>query len=260
MSTNQSPGEAFKELLQSDHIRKLLPYLLSGGVGALAGGVMTGGRRKSDGESRGGHLSRVLGNALIAAGLAGGSHYLLNKGLGDTVGAVEDGKGITGSKPEESPLASTVRNVAFSPLTALGSGAMGLAATHNREFIGSGAKDTAKIRENLAQKMKGVTDADLKYDSAKEIGARKIPTEKRRAAGLPSDEIVRSKPGQKTLLEKIFKGKARDVKGAISTATRRGPLATFGQTTPRRIGRGALGLAFAGLPALAGAFLTDKPE
>jgi hypothetical protein len=47
----------------------------------------------------------------------------------------------------------------------------------------------------------------------------------------------------------------------LSNISRRGPLSTFGQTTPRRIGRGALGLTAAAVPSMLGALLTtDKSQ
>ena len=74
---NALKGQA-SDFLQSDQFKTLAPYLISGGAGAVLGGLMTGRRRKRQGEGRLGHLGRVLRNALLAGGLAGGGHYLPN--------------------------------------------------------------------------------------------------------------------------------------------------------------------------------------
>ena len=101
--------------LNSDAFKSLVPYLMSGGVGAIAGGAMSGRRRADSGESRVGYLGRILRNALIAGGLAGGAHYLGAKGLEKTVGNMSDSSTVLSGTPnDEGPLSTTVKNVAFS--------------------------------------------------------------------------------------------------------------------------------------------------
>ena len=87
----------------------------------------------------------------------------------------------------------------------------------------------------------------------------------RQEAGLASDGIKNLLPKgmQKTLLgnpKATSYKNTEKVKGLLSMLTRKGPLSTFGQTTGRRVGRGAPGLAAAGIPALAGAFLSNDPS
>jgi hypothetical protein len=267
--------------LQSDKFKSLVPYLMSGGVGAIAGGALTGRRRKAHGEDRTSYLMRVLRNALIAGGLAGGAHYLGAKGLEKTVGNLTAGSdAITGgSKRDEGPLATTVKNVAFSPLTAASTGVGALAATRGNSTIGAG--DTADHRKLFGDAV-GKTDAAwLNKAEPSEVSAQ-IRTANprtnfpagdagdadhlqkldkadrlRRLAGLPSDAVKDNNLGG--LLRKLglSESTASKVQGGASSLRRRG-LGVLGQSTPRAVGRGALGLAAAGIPALIGALVTSK--
>lgn len=256
------------DYLQSDDFKSLLPYLMSGGTGALVGGMLTGRRRAESGEGRGAHMRRILLNALMAGGLAGGGHYLLNKGLNSTVGAVDEKHTLSGGDEDPSPLSSAVKNIAFSPLTAAGAGATALAATDGHSFLGAGRQIAEeKLR---AISLKTGTPVDLLKDMAphevdtliekarlgqlpgskgKMLPAADISLKSRQLAGLPSAE------GRGSLK---FLGGLGKYKGGVSNALRRNPiLSTFGQTYPRRAMRGALGLAAAGIPALIGSFLTS---
>jgi hypothetical protein len=290
MATTETPpetptsfsGENAKAILQA-----VMPYLVSGAGGAALGGMLTGRRRKRSGESRMGHLGRVMTNALLAGGLTGAAHYGLSKGFGNTVGAVDESGALTGSDlSQENPLTSTVKGLAFSPLTAAAAGGTGLWMTQGSELLGvntqreearkalksllpSGKKSTPWMATGAGGvPLKVTADSLLKLD-AKQIGDLErrglIPADLRRAAGLASDAgnlqmdsatgkmVAAKNPG---LFGKVDGSSTR---GALSNILRKG-FSTLGQTHPQRIRRGALGLAAAGIPALLGALLTDKAE
>jgi hypothetical protein len=250
--------------LNSDAFKSLVPYLMSGGVGAIAGGALSGRRRADSGESRVGYLGRILRNALIAGGLAGGAHYLGAKGLEKTVGNMSDSsKVLSGAPNDEGPLSTTVKNVAFSPITAASAGLGALAATRGRSVIGAGSTDDY-IKRLLPLLNKDTAWANTA--SADEIAdaIRALPTAQqpqadqlRRMAGLPSSNVAEGSVGK--LLERagLSSEKAQSAQGALSTVRRRG-LGILGQSTPRAIGRGAIGLAAAGIPAIIGALITNK--
>jgi len=245
------------DFLGSEDFKKIMPYLLSGGAGAAVGGVMSGRRRKENGEGRVGYMGRILRNALMAGGLAGGSHYLLGKGLDKTLGSIDGQHVRTGKGEDSGPLASTVKNVSFSPLTAAAAGGAGLVMTHGNELIGAGNAGKASNLKALAKQLKGMDVDVLKSKNVNEI-ADLVPDhleDTRRAAGLASSKIG---PGQEFLksIPGLTPEKAEKLKGYLSTIGRKG-MSTFGQSHTRRAGRGALGLAAAGVPALAGAFMTD---
>jgi hypothetical protein len=230
------------DYLQSDTFKQILPYLLSGGTGAVLGGVLTGRRREEEGEGRMGHLRRVLTNALIGGGLAGGAHWLVNKGV-DSVRGIQAGGGMPAAEDKvKNPLEQTARSIAFSPFTAAATGAAGLIATDGRPIIGAGRNESSKALTALAERL-GVSEKHLTSRTAEEIAGMGLsePNNKlRRLAGLGSGEGWR---------------------GTVSSVARKNPLlSTFGQTWPRRAWRGGLGLAAAGVPALLGAYLTSPQE
>lgn len=260
------------EFAQSDKLKSLLPYLLSGGAGAVAGGMVTGRQRADKGESRSGYMGRVLRNALAAGGLAAGGHALINKGLDSTVGGF---KAAEGTSRVEGPLETATKNIAFSPLTAAGAGGAALLATHKRPFIGAPSTDghLAKFKYHHA------VDTDLpvlRASSAREIGDLEraagpgYDAKTRRMAGLSSDVMTDS---QRKLLDKYLPQKLLDklspkgladreaqlraVKGNLSAVLRKGPMSTFGQSNLSRAGRGSIGLAAASIPALLGAFTPE---
>jgi hypothetical protein len=238
-------------------MKKLMPYLVSGGLGVGAGALLTGKRRARKGESRTSHLGRVLGNALIAGGLTAGSHALLSKGVAAASGKeVQDH--ISPELPDEGPLATNLRTAAFSPLTAGAAGAGGLLATSKLGLLGSGGNQVKMDRANFITKMQqnghaGITESDVTSMPTKDLQG-KIDT-----ASAQDETIARELKrlrqrggiaGGDTKLERI-----------LSNISRRGPLSTFGQTTPRRIGRGALGFTAAAVPSILGALLTtDKSQ
>ena len=251
--------------LNSDAFKSLVPYLMSGGVGAIAGGAMSGRRRADSGESRVGYLGRILRNALIAGGLAGGAHYLGAKGLEKTVGNMSDSSTVLSGTPnDEGPLSTTVKNVAFSPITAASSGLGALAATRGHSIIGAGSTDDYSKR--LLQMLPGKDKAWANSASADEVAeaVRALPAgtqpkaeQLRRLAGLPSSNVADGSVGN--LLERagLSSEKAQSAQGALSTVRRRG-LGILGQSTPRLIGRSAIGMAAAGIPAIIGALITNK--
>ena len=225
-----------KDYLGSEDFKSVMPYLLSGGGGALAGAYLSGRRRKDSGETKGSHMLRVLRNSLLAGGLAAGGHALLNKGFNDTVGSVDEINPVSGRPGSDGPLPSTIRNIAFNPLTAGAAGIAGLGLTDKMQFFGANRPKMEQALEALSSKGAGSTAALRFADAAEGLrldnkGLKYL----RQTAGIPSGTGVR---------------------GALSTIGRRG-LSTFGQSAPRQVGRGALGLLFAGLPAIAGSFLTE---
>jgi hypothetical protein len=261
----QGLKERAGEFAQSDELESALPYLLSGGAGALAGGLVTGRQREEKGEDRSAYLKRVLRNALVAGGLASGGHYLLNKGVESTVGSLADENALTGGTQtgEQGPLGALARNVAFSPLTAIGAGAAALKATHNSDIIGHGKPDVAL---KAFMKNTGTTlgaDELRHLSSPGDIAALGGDDTLRQKAGLPSTKM---RPGTEFLnkipqgvLDRIpgVDGDVSKLKGGLSSLTRRAGR-TFGQTHGRRAMRGSIGLAAAGVPALIGALLTDE--
>ena len=234
-------------------INKIAPYLLAGGVGAAAGALTTGKRRKKKGEGRLSHLGRVLGNALMAGGLAGGGAALLHKGYKSTTGAADDVAKAT--EPNEGPLESTVRGVAFSPLTAVGAGAAGLGLTRDNKTFGAGGDDAAKHLKALAIKL-GLKETDLQGGiSAADVNAKIQSTADPSKIGKTFADLERNRrmanvAGGSTKLHQI-----------ASRVSRNSPLSTFGPTWGRRAGRGVLGLTAAALPAIIGSFATkDRPD
>lgn len=271
-----------REFIESGEAKKLLPYLVTGGVGATAGAVMTG-RRRAKRESRLGYLGRILRNAALTGGLAAGGHALLDKGISSTLGGMtgvgKDGKPLP---PEDTPLESTLRRVAFSPLTAATSGAAALAATHRkgvwglgdpgknikafRDMTGTGRSADVlhglpaaqiqdivdgAVRDNAFRQLTGSDfsqDAADKLSDVKKLKLKRLTSEQ-------SDIINRFRRlGGLPAGDRSAHGMIR---GASSTLLRR-YLSTFGQSHGRRAYRGGLGLVAAGLPAVIGAALTRK--
>jgi len=267
----QNAKSKLADLAGSDELKAVLPYLLSGGAGALAGGMVTGRQKEDENETRAGYLGRVLRNALLTGGLAAGGHYLLGKGLEATVGQTNDTP--ASGMPEKGPLENAVRNIAFSPLTAAGAGASALYATHDLKHVGAYRKGApeAFLKRFQSHTTGAPSSNTLRHTAtAKEIGDLERAMgalndgRARRLAGLPSDimeprhRLLNRIP--QSVLNRIpgVDGDVTKLKGALSTALRRGPLSTFGQSHPRRMMRGTLGLVAAGVPALLGAFLTNK--
>lgn len=253
-------GDSISQFAGSDEMKKLLPYLLSGGVGAAAGGLLTSPRRAKKGEGRLSHLGRVLSNALMAGGLAAGSAALLRKGYENTLGSPEAKDAVAGAKPtEEGPLDSTMRGALFSPLTAAGAGATGLYLTNKAPSIGAGVPNRSDDLKNFISKLQkggeSINKSDLRHKSPMEIQAIID-----RISGVGSQTGV-----DKTVLAELSKLRRgagvgaghTPLSGFASKWTRKGPLSTFGQSWPRRAGRGALAIGAAAIPALVGSFITE---
>lgn len=227
-----------EDYLRSEAFKKLVPYLLSGGVGAAAGAMASGGRRKKEGEGRLGYLGRILGNAALAGGLAGGGHYLLSQGTKGTLGNIAVGE-------DDGPLQSSVKNIAFSPATAAASGALGLAATSKGSRLGAtpslsamrelgGKEFLDRSMDSLKNATPGEMDGWLKSVRPEAAGkANRL----RQQAGLASGS---------------------GLQGLLSSLIRKSPLSTFGQTNPTRLKRGLIGLTAAGIPALIGSLITPE--
>lgn len=228
------------EVMNSEQFKKLLPYLLTGGAGAAVGGMVTGKRDVRKGESRTSHLGRVLLNALLVGGGAAGATALLSRSKDNLLGSQEEMTQML-NKDNEGPMAATTRAVAFSPLTAMGAGALGLGATQgSKGFLGAGTHESEAALSALAKKVK-LSPAELKLKTPEEIAALNLTgssNKLRQAAGI---------------------GSGTGARGVVSNLARRG-LSTFGQSWPRRMSRGALGLTAAAIPALLGAALTKDPN
>ena len=225
-----------QDYLGSDHFKKILPYLISGGTGAVLGGVMSGKRRKRKGEGRLGYLGRILKNALLAAG----GHALINKGFEKTVGG-EDG--LVNAQPEDGPLETSVRNISRSPITAGLAGGGTLLATAGKPRIGVGDTDSylkalAKETGVDANKLRTGTPTDV----SRAVGGSAKADRLRRLAGL-----VSSGPDESKLY-------------TAGSWLRRVPGGLLGHSNARLAGRGALGLTAAGIPAILGALMTSPSQ
>lgn len=253
-----------QEILGSDQVKSLLPYLLAGTGGAVLGGAMTGGRREGEDESRMSHLGRILRNAAITGGLAAGSTALIRKGLDSTYGAVDKANPVTGSAGNEGPASTLARSIAFSPLTAGVSGAAGLAATSRFPGMGNGSK---RRTDNLGLLAKALgVDSTALGEMAPDVVHKKITDAQAPRNVTANGATTRVTPKFDIPLNTLrgragipFAGDSRAHR-ILSRIANTGPMKTFGTTTGRRIGRGALGLAAAGLPALIGALATNDPE
>lgn len=81
-NTLEQLGELFKQ--------NPAPYLAAG-AGALAGGGLTMLKKREEGESRMGRLGRILANAAIVGGAAGGGTALMQKGIQGFQNALPEG-------------------------------------------------------------------------------------------------------------------------------------------------------------------------
>ena len=142
-----NPLDALKNTLQSEQFKKIMPYLLAGGAGAVGSTLMTGGRRGfgKRKESRMGYLGRVLRNALVTGGIAAGGTALARYGA-DKLSNKTTTNGLQASGMDN-PTDQVLRASLFSPAAATGAGIAGLAATHHMPWIGSDATDVKNMRE-----------------------------------------------------------------------------------------------------------------
>jgi hypothetical protein len=129
-------------------LNEMLPYLLTGGVGAAAGGYLASRKKRKKGEGRARHLSRILGNALLAGGMAAGGHALLRRGLSDVAGA--GGAVDTIKNVPDSPARSGTRTLLTNPLTGAASSIATLAVTDKLPMIGADRAGTLAAKNLLA--------------------------------------------------------------------------------------------------------------
>lgn len=151
--------------LSSDpEIQKLLPYLLAGGAGALGGGFLSGRRKTRSGETRGQYLTRILRNAVLAGGLAGGGSYLAHQGFKKTLGSVDLENPVTGREGDQGPVGAGLRNILFHPLTAATSGLAVLGGTAGMKGIGANpnaASHADSVLSNLKLRLGGKLPAGI---------------------------------------------------------------------------------------------------
>lgn len=272
-----------KEMAGNPDLQKLLPYLLAGGAGGVAGGVLSGKRKERAGETRGQYLTRILRNASVAAGLAGGGSYLAHEGFKKSLGSADLENPMTGTAGDQGPLAAGLRDKLFSPLTAGAAGIAGLAATAKAPVIGAnpnvaehekqlfadlksahGGKlpDGIKGKEDLTslgRKSPGNLQALLRGhtptgDKVELTGTPALASSIQRNAHAAGVNI--HDPGAETKLL------GRKVKGLAHKATEMGrlPSALLGRTTGRRLGRAGVGTVAALIPAIVGSILTNQSE
>lgn len=258
-----SAGQQLSTFMASPEAKKLLPYLLSGGVGAAVGGAVTGKRRAREGEGRLSHLGRVLTNALLTGGLAAGGHALINKGLEKTVGTVDESNALAGEGGDQGPLATNLRDVAFSPITAAGFGAAGLGLTRNRAGIGSGTAAYRTALGELTKQSPAQMVANNAGDNRFKMERDVMGPDKDLRDGSPGKPIFSHReidPKLERLTHRagLVTAESNTLKGVLQRVTRQGPLSTFGRTSGRIAGRAGLGLAAASVPALVGALLTSE--
>ena len=266
--------DSIGDFVQSEDFKKIMPYLVSGGGGALMGALMTGGRREQKGEGRLGHLGRVLGNALLAGGTAAGAHKLINYGIDQTTGGAE---AVQDSSTRSSPVENVISNTAFSPVTAGLFGGGALLATKNRDLLGSGMGKQTQVDGYNA----------LWRQLKEQMGSEKMPLKDGSTIGSAEElsklnrtqlnELLDSKKGGRgsgsALSAKDYLSSIEGNKGLHATARDHGiasgswkstPKAQlnriFGKTVGKRSVRGGVGLAAALLPALAGSFMTSEEK
>lgn len=246
-------NQKINDILQDPRLKEALPELLAGAGGAVAGGLMSGGRRLGQNESRSRYLARVLMNATLAGGAAAGGTALLRKGYKSTLGAVDKEGIMTGSKEkEQGPLASTLRGLAFSPLTAAATGGSVLAATAKGDGLLRPNNDQKQRSFELLRKALGIDKNMLRDMSGKDI--QSTISGATPPAGVSTDAMHRwrSEAG-------LVGGKSQGSR-ALSWLAHKTPLSLLGTTTGSRIRRGGLGLAAAGIPAMLGALTTSDTK
>ena len=141
-----------KGMAENVDIHKLLPYLLAGGAGAVGGAALSGRRKERQGETRGQYLTRILRNAVTAGALTGVGSYAVGEGLKKTVGKIDLENPITGTAEDQGPLAAGARRHLFSPLAAVGAGALGLGLTAGGKKIGATSlQSEGKLLDMLKQ-------------------------------------------------------------------------------------------------------------
>lgn len=180
---------------------KVLPYLLSGGAGAAAGGFLTSRTPERPGEDRGSRRKRILRNAaLLGAGTAG-AHKLINDGL----------PGITAPKPPGGPTApqAALEGVSKNPAYygVAGGTLAGLVARMSGK---EEAKNTGSVLRNLDPKNfkdidpSKVNTRNLLMNKIKELtqggnplktpGGARVTNTDLRGAGINADKVMNAGP------------------------------------------------------------------
>jgi hypothetical protein len=257
-----SGASQLKGATENVDLQKLMPYLLAGGAGAVGGAALSGKRKERSGETRGQYLTRILRNAVAAGALTGAGTYAAAEGFKKTVGKVDLEHPITGKEGDQGPLAEVTRGTLFGAPAAIGAGALGLGLTVGRPGIGSGINDKAladagdKLTAGLKAKFKnglppGIVDPGMDDLKALQAQARRDPAALRAAVGKDADLLHEA---ARLGINLHPKGLARNVQTAAHY-----PSLLMGRTPLRRVGRGALGLGAALIPAIAGSLLSDRP-
>jgi hypothetical protein len=245
-----------KSMAGNVDVQKLMPYLLAGGAGAVGGVALSGRRKARQGETRGQYLTRILRNAVITGALTGAGSYAAGEGLKKTFGKVDLENPITGTESDQGPLAATGRKALFGLPAAVISGGVGLTATVGGKRLGANPNlgEAEKIlmsglkRKHGANLPADITDVEvLKYMAKSE-----------------PDALRNLLKGDKALIHEAKRlGLNTHALGSIARKAHevaRIPSNLMGRTNGRRIGRSAIGLGAAFVPALAGAILSNRPE
>lgn len=235
---------------------KLLPSLLAGGAGALAGGTLTAMSPERQGESRGSRRWRILRNALLLGGAGAGGTALLQKGIE---------RAVTQPLPanDQDPLMKKIHDLA--------SGKWGVGGAAGAAGIGIGSQALKEERNFGNTLMSTINKQDFQQEVPKPAVERwvtdKIKDPKTKGVlgnpgsfdAVDKDWIRNSgvnlrrlenkvKPGSTTLLDRL-KGDAK-LLGARATGIHR----------PGGIGRrSALVAGIAAIPALA-AYMTNQDD
>ena len=262
-----SGADQAKSMAGNVDVQKLMPYLLAGGAGAVGGAALSGRRKARAGETRGQYLTRILRNAVTAGALTGVGSYAAGEGFKKTVGKVDLENPITGTEGDQGPLAASGRKALFGLPAAVIAGGVGLGATVGGKRLGANP-NLAEAGDNLMAGLKirglgqlppGISDVASVKMLAKQVpaGLQSI------LAGDPSLTHEAKRLGinihDPAEVTRIFGKELTGVRHKIHEAARI-PSNLMGRTTGRRIGRGALGLGAALIPAIAGSILTDRPE
>lgn len=238
-----------------------LPYLLSGGAGALAGGYLAS-RVKNRGEGKLARLGRILATGALSGGATAGAHKLLNYSVEESANALP----INDVSPEQDLVSGKGTR-----LTAAGLTAAGIAGSTHRndskawseiskanEDVWGPYTSAGNFRENKRQILGAYADAKgnnvykSMLDDATATGklspeARAILDNKLKALGINSSShtFKALDPFRSRFLEKgdaLSHGVLRGEKALMGARNAVLPVVTklTGRSLPSMIGRGAL--------------------
>lgn len=192
---------------------KILPYLLSGGAGAAAGGFLTARTPERPGEDRVSRRKRILRNAaLLGAGTAG-AHKLIDAGL----------PGITTPKPPGGPTVPQAALEGINKNPAYYGVAGGTLATLVARMSGKEeARNAGTMLHNIkgkAPKLEGLNGRGVLWNKLVEMTSAGGPLKTEGGAGIPNSEIRGAGINPAKLTAGSSEGGVRSkLKGAISTA------------------------------------------